>query len=91
MPEKDWALDASCQIEAQHNWSINNLRADLRSLLEEMGNTIIPLGDGGDESTSRSLKAAGIAMTSLLNWWTEPRLGGVDGVNHLLIAVFGRH
>ncbi|WP_258169538.1 hypothetical protein [Nostoc sp. 'Peltigera membranacea cyanobiont' N6] len=28
--EKDWALDASCQIEAQRNWSINNLRADLR-------------------------------------------------------------
>ncbi|NDJ25905.1 hypothetical protein GS682_30825 [Nostoc sp. B(2019)] len=28
--EKDWALDTSCQIEAQRNWSINNLRADLR-------------------------------------------------------------
>ncbi|MHC5861026.1 hypothetical protein [Nostoc sp.] len=28
--EKDWALNASCQIEAQRNWSINNLRADLR-------------------------------------------------------------
>ncbi|MCC5604511.1 hypothetical protein [Nostoc favosum] len=28
--EKDWALDASCQIEAQRNWSINNLRSDLR-------------------------------------------------------------
>ncbi|AUB44798.1 Superfamily II DNA or RNA helicase (plasmid) [Nostoc flagelliforme CCNUN1] len=60
--EKDWALDASCQIEGQRNWSINNLRSDLRSLLLEMGNTIIPLGDGGDESTSRSLKAAGIAI-----------------------------
>ncbi len=60
--EKDWALDASCQIEAQRNWSINNLRADLRSLLEEMGNTIIPLGDGGDEATSRWMKVAGIAI-----------------------------
>lgn len=60
--EKDWALDASCQIEGQRNWSINNLRADLRSLLEEMGNTIIPLGDGGDEATSRWMKAAGIAI-----------------------------
>ncbi|MCC5669717.1 DUF3854 domain-containing protein [Nostoc sp. CHAB 5784] len=60
--EKDWALDASCQIEAQRNWSINNLRSDLRSLLEEMGNTIIPLGDGGDEATSRWMKAAGIAI-----------------------------
>ncbi|MCC5622109.1 hypothetical protein [Nostoc sp. CHAB 5715] len=60
--EKDWALDASCQIEAQRNWSINNLRADLRSLLEEMGNTIIPLGNGGDEGTSRWMKAQGIAI-----------------------------
>jgi Domain of unknown function (DUF3854)/Origin of replication binding protein len=60
--EKDWALDASCQIEAQRNWSINNLRADLRSLLEEMGNTIIPVGDGVDEGTSRWMKAQGIAL-----------------------------
>jgi hypothetical protein len=60
--EKDWALDTSCQIEGQRNWSINNLRADLRLLLEEMGNTIIPLGDGGDEATSRWMKAAGIAI-----------------------------
>ena len=60
--EKDWALDISCQIEGQRNWSINNLRADLRSLLEEMGNTIIPLGDGGDEGASRWMKAAGIAI-----------------------------
>jgi hypothetical protein len=60
--EKDWALDASCQIEAQRNWSINNLRADLRSLLEEMGNRIISAGDGGDESASRWMKAAGIAI-----------------------------
>ncbi|MBG1271122.1 plasmid replication protein, CyRepA1 family [Nostoc sp. WHI] len=60
--EKDWALDASCQIEGQRNWSINNLRADLRSLLEEMGNTIVSAGDGGNEATSRWMKAAGIAI-----------------------------
>jgi hypothetical protein len=60
--EKDWALDASCQIEAQRNWSINNLRADLRELLEEMGNKIVPVGDGGDEGASRWMKAAGIAI-----------------------------
>ncbi|MEH2160513.1 MAG: plasmid replication protein, CyRepA1 family [Nostoc sp.] len=60
--EKDWALDISCQIEAQRNWSINNLRADLRSLLEEMGNTIIPVGDASDEGASRWMKAAGIAI-----------------------------
>ncbi|MCW5318483.1 DUF3854 domain-containing protein [Nostoc sp. KVJ3] len=60
--EKDWALDTSCQIEGQRNWSINNLRADLRSLLEEMGNTIAPVGDATDEGASRWMKAAGIAI-----------------------------
>ncbi|MEA5507679.1 plasmid replication protein, CyRepA1 family, partial [Halotia wernerae UHCC 0503] len=60
--EKDWALDTSCQIEAQRNWSINNLRADLRSLLEEMGNAIIPMGDAADEGSARWMKAAGIAI-----------------------------
>ncbi|WP_431356849.1 plasmid replication protein, CyRepA1 family [Komarekiella delphini-convector] len=60
--EKDWALDTSCQIEAQRNWSINNLRADLRSLLEEMGNTIVPMGDGADVGASRWMKAALIAI-----------------------------
>ncbi|MBE9104858.1 hypothetical protein IQ229_07860 [Nostoc cf. edaphicum LEGE 07299] len=60
--EKDWALDASCQIEGQRNWSINNLRADLRSLLEEMGNTIAPVGDATDEGALRWMKAAGIAI-----------------------------
>ncbi|TBR56503.1 bifunctional DNA primase/helicase [Westiellopsis prolifica IICB1] len=60
--EKDWALDASCQIEAQRNWSINNLRSDLRTLLEEMGNTIIPVGDGVNEEASRWMKAIGVAL-----------------------------
>lgn len=62
--EKDWALDTSCQIEAQRNWSINHLRADLRELLEEMGNTIISAGDGVDDTASRWMKAAGIAVDS---------------------------
>ncbi|MEM6611450.1 MAG: plasmid replication protein, CyRepA1 family, partial [Cyanobacteria bacterium P01_C01_bin.72] len=35
--EKDWALDAYCQIEANRNRSINNLREDLQDLLTEMG------------------------------------------------------
>lgn len=34
--EKDWALNAYCEIEAQRNYSINNLREDLLTLLEEM-------------------------------------------------------
>ncbi|MBW4565937.1 MAG: DUF3854 domain-containing protein, partial [Mojavia pulchra JT2-VF2] len=60
--EKDWALDTSCQIEAQRNWSINNLRSDLRSLLEEMGNTIVPAGDGVDDGAQKWMKAAGVAI-----------------------------
>ena len=57
--EKDWALDAYCQIEAQRNRSINNLRQDLRSLLEEMGNTIISMGEAVDEAAKNLMKAAG--------------------------------
>ncbi|PMB47351.1 bifunctional DNA primase/helicase [Fischerella thermalis CCMEE 5205] len=61
--EKDWALEASCQIEAQRNWSINNLRSDLRSLLEGMGNTIIPMGDGTSEIANSWMQTAGQAIT----------------------------
>lgn len=56
--EKDQALDARCQIEAQRNWSINNLRQDLRSLLEEMGNTIIPV-NGTNEQAKEVMKVSG--------------------------------
>ena len=62
--EKDWALDTFCQIEAQRNWSINNLRADLRSLLVEMGNTIVSAGDNTDEAAWHLMKAAGNAIDS---------------------------
>ncbi|KOP26264.1 hypothetical protein AMR41_11380, partial [Hapalosiphon sp. MRB220] len=60
--EKDWALEASCQIEAQRNWSINNLRTDLRRLLEHMGNTIIPMGSGVDDNAADWMKAASVAI-----------------------------
>jgi hypothetical protein len=60
--EKDWALDAYCQIEAQRNRSINNLRQDLRSLLEEMGNTIILMGEAVDNAAKARMKAAGEAI-----------------------------
>jgi hypothetical protein len=60
--EKDWALDAYCEIEARRNRSINNLRQDLRSLLEEMANTIIPMGDKADAKAKDRMKAAGKAI-----------------------------
>ncbi|HEY9669649.1 MAG TPA: plasmid replication protein, CyRepA1 family, partial [Coleofasciculaceae cyanobacterium] len=60
--EKDWALDAYCQIEAARHQSINNLRSDLRSLLAEMGKEIIPTGEQTDVSARTRLKAAAEAL-----------------------------
>jgi hypothetical protein len=56
--EKDWALDAYCQIQAARHQSINNLRSDLRSLLAEMGHQIIPLGEAKDAAASQQLSDA---------------------------------
>ena len=63
--EKDWALDAYCQIEAARHQSINNLRSDLRSLLEEMGNEIILMGDDKDELAAGALKDAGQTLDEI--------------------------
>lgn len=60
--EKDWALDAYCNIQSARNQSINNLRADLRSLLEEMGNETIPLFDGDSEAARERLNVAAVAL-----------------------------
>ncbi|WP_442942823.1 plasmid replication protein, CyRepA1 family [Nostoc sp.] len=60
--EKDWALEAYCQILANRHYSLNNLRDDLRSLLTEMGNTFICVGSDDDEQARESLKAAAQAL-----------------------------
>ncbi|BBD62917.1 hypothetical protein NIES2109_57670 (plasmid) [Nostoc sp. HK-01] len=60
--EKDWALDAYCQIQASRHQSINNLRADLRDLLTQMGNQIVPVGDHIDVAAWESLKYAADAL-----------------------------
>ncbi|RUS92789.1 hypothetical protein DSM106972_098080 [Dulcicalothrix desertica PCC 7102] len=60
--EKDWALDAYCQIQAKRHQSINNLRADLRNLLTEMGNTIMPMGAEDDALAKERLKEAAKAL-----------------------------
>ncbi len=57
--EKDWALDAYCKIEAQRNDSINNLRDDLKTLLEEMGYNISTIESEHDPGVAAKLKAAG--------------------------------
>ena len=57
--EKDWALDAYCEIEAQRNDSINNLREDLLTLLEEMGYNITTVESEADAPVANKLKAAG--------------------------------
>ncbi len=56
--ERDYALDAYCEIEANRNRSINNLRADLRSLLSEMAYNIIPLASEKDRAAAEELKQA---------------------------------
>ncbi len=60
--EKDWALDAYCQLLACRHQSINNLRADLQDLLVNMGNTIIPMGDSENEAVNAMLKAVAGAL-----------------------------
>lgn len=62
--EKDWALEAYCQILANRNYSLNNLRDDLRELLTEMGNTFICMGSDSDHQSLESLKFAADAMDS---------------------------
>jgi len=60
--EKDWALDAYCEIEANRNRSINNLRYDLRSLLTEMEYNIIPVQAESDPNVKTELKEAGLSL-----------------------------
>ncbi|WP_414544796.1 DUF3854 domain-containing protein [Nostoc sp. CCY0012] len=60
--EKDWALEAYCQIQANRSQSINNLRDDLRSLLTEMGNTFISVGSDDDPKAIEQLKEAAAAL-----------------------------
>ncbi len=60
--EKDWALDAYCEIEANRNRSLNNLRADLRSLLMEMEYNLIPVQAESDPMVKMELKEAGLSL-----------------------------
>jgi len=60
--EKDWAMDAYCQIKAARHQSLNNLRADLRDLLTQMGNHIVPVGDENDALAWNALKNAADAL-----------------------------
>ncbi|MGM3305132.1 DUF3854 domain-containing protein [Anabaena sp. WFMT] len=60
--EKDWALEAYCQILAARNRSINNLRADLHDLLTEMGNKIISMGGDDDTFALEQMKNAATVL-----------------------------
>ena len=57
--EKDWALNAYCEIEANRNRSINNLRDDLHSLLGEMGYNLTAGESEADPNVAMELKEAG--------------------------------
>jgi hypothetical protein len=65
--EKDWALDAYCQIEANRNRSINNLRDDMRSLLTEMEYNIISVEAESDPTVKAELKEAGLSLDTAYN------------------------
>ena len=60
--EKDWALSAYCQILANRNYSLNNLRDDLLSLLTEMGNTFISVSSDDDDQSLERMKNAAQAL-----------------------------
>jgi hypothetical protein len=60
--EKDWALNAYCEIEANRNRSINNLRDDLHSLLGEMGYNLTNSESEADPSVAMELKEAGHSL-----------------------------
>ncbi|WP_347242506.1 plasmid replication protein, CyRepA1 family [Nostoc sp. FACHB-888] len=60
--EKDWALEAYCQILGNRHYSLNNLRDDLRSLLTEMGNTFICMGSDDDDQSLERMKNAAAAL-----------------------------
>ncbi len=60
--EKDWALDAYCQIMAYRHSSLNNLRTDLHDLLEEMGNCFVSVGAQDDDMAKQRLLDAGVAL-----------------------------
>ncbi|MGB7442253.1 MAG: plasmid replication protein, CyRepA1 family [Coleofasciculaceae cyanobacterium] len=79
--EKDWALQAYCEIEARRNRSINNLRADLRALLEEMGNRVIEVGDFSSPETTLKMKEAKAAID-------EAYCQGIVGAENISKAVY---
>ncbi|MBE9044706.1 DUF3854 domain-containing protein [Pleurocapsales cyanobacterium LEGE 10410] len=57
--EKDWALNAYCEIEAQRNYSINNLRDDLLTLLEEMAYNITTVESDSDVMVKNKMLEVG--------------------------------
>ena len=65
--EKDWALDAYCQIEANRNRSINNLRDDMRCLLTEMEYNILTVSSESDPTIKAELKEAGLSLDNAYN------------------------
>ena len=57
-PINGWAMDAYCQVSAQRNRSLNNLRDHLRRLLARMDYNIIPIDSSTDDNAKSDLKEA---------------------------------
>ena len=58
IPILNWAFELYCQIEAQSNRSLNNLRDHLHRLLARMGYEITVLATDTDQETKARLKLA---------------------------------
>ncbi len=52
-------VNAYCEIEAQRNYSINNLRSDLLTLLEEMAYKITTVESDSDAMVKNKMLTAG--------------------------------
>ncbi len=63
--EKDWALNAYCKIEASRNYSINNLRDNLLTLLEEMAYKITTVESDSDVMVKDKMLEAGKYLDSI--------------------------
>ena len=63
--EKDWALNAYCEIEANRNYSINNLREDLLTLLEEMAYKITVIESETNVKVKNKMVEAGRYLDSV--------------------------
>ena len=60
--ENEWSFEAHCQLQAQRNFSLNNLRADVLSLLQEMRCPITTVEAESNAQAQEGMKVASQAI-----------------------------